>query len=359
MVTHDIVVIGASAGGVEAISALVADLPTDLKAAVFVVLHLSRGRSVLPEILSRAGRLPARHPTDGERPLYGRIYVAPPDHHMTIEEGQVRIRHGPTENGVRPAIDPLFRSAARCYGARVIGVVLTGSLDDGTAGLAAIKEASGVTVVQDPLEAFAPSMPRSAMEFVGVDHVLPLQEIPVLLAGLVRERAAAAGGRRNDPHVHAMEPDLGEPELALDEEDRPGRVSVFTCPECHGALWESDEKGILRFRCRVGHVYSPDSMLAAQTDSVDRALWAALRSLEERAALTQKMADRARLRQHGWVARAFEERSKTSAEHAAVVRDLLQHRTSTHVVPDHSDAPEIPDPTDDTSIEETRDGTLR
>jgi two-component system chemotaxis response regulator CheB len=196
------------------------------------------------------------------------------------------------------------------------------------------------------------------MEFVGVDHVLPLQEIPVLLAGLVRERAVALG-RRNDPLVHAMEPDLGEPELALDEQDRPGRVSVFTCPECHGTLWEAEEKGILRFRCRVGHVYSPDSMLAAQTDSVDRALWAALRSLEERAALTQKMADRARLRQHAWVARAFEERSKASAEHAAVVRDLLQHRTSAHVVPDHADEPEIPDPTDDTSLEATGDETRR
>jgi two-component system, chemotaxis family, protein-glutamate methylesterase/glutaminase len=344
--THDIIVIGASAGGVEAISALVSDLPSDLKAAVLVVLHLSRGRSVLPEILSRAGRLPARHPSDGERLLYGRIYVAPPDHHMTVEEERIRLRHGPTENGVRPAIDPLFRSAARCYGPRVVGVVLTGSLDDGTAGLAAVKEAKGVTVVQDPLEAFAPSMPRSAMEFVGVDHVLPLREIPVLLLGLVRERAAHTE-RLEGGYLQAMEPDLAKPELALQEEDRPGRVSVFTCPECHGTLWEAEEKGILRFRCRVGHVYSPDSMLSAQTDSVDRALWAALRSLEERAALTQKMADRARQRQHEWVARAFEERARVSADHAAVVRGLLQHRPGTQVVPDHSDAPELPSPSDD------------
>jgi two-component system chemotaxis response regulator CheB len=270
---------------------------------------------------------------------------------MTIQDGQIRVLHGPSENGVRPAIDPLFRSAARCYGPRVVGVVLTGSLDDGTAGLAAVKEAKGVTVVQDPLEAFAPSMPRSAMEFVGVDHVLPLHEIPVLLAGLVRERAVFAV-RGEGAHLEAMEPDVGTPDLALDEGDRPGRVSVFTCPECHGTLWEAEEKGILRFRCRVGHVYSPDSMLAEQTDSVDRALWAALRSLEERAALTQKMADRARKRKHGWVARAFEERSRLSAEHAAVVRDLLQHRTSAQVVPDHGDSREIPDGDEDSSLEE-------
>src|SRR3954452_16430579 len=148
--THDIVVVGASAGGVEALSTLVAELPRSLRAAVFVVLHVSRGRSVLPEILTRAGRLPAVHPADWERIEYGRIYVAPPDHHMTLEQDTIRIVHGPSENGYRPAVDPLFRSAARAYGPRVVGVVLTGALDDGTAGLAAVKEAGGTAVVQDP-----------------------------------------------------------------------------------------------------------------------------------------------------------------------------------------------------------------
>src|SRR5262245_29615355 len=191
---HDIILIGASAGGVEAISALVADLPPDLRAAILVVLHLSRGRSVLPDILSRAGRLPARHPADEERLLYGRVYVAPPDHHMTLQDDRIRLQHGPTENGVRPAIDPLFRSAARSFGPRTIGVILTGSLDDGTAGLAAIKEAGGITVVQDPHEAFAPSMPRSALEFVGADHVLPIREIPLLLTQLTMETVEGGGG---------------------------------------------------------------------------------------------------------------------------------------------------------------------
>jgi two-component system chemotaxis response regulator CheB len=139
MATHDIVLIGASAGGVEAISAIVAGFPRDLRAAVLIVLHVSRGRSVLPEILTRAGRLPATHPNDGERIQYGRIYVAPPDHHMTIEGDAVRITHGPSENGVRPAVDPLFRSAARAFGSRVVAIVATGSLDDGTAGMAAFR----------------------------------------------------------------------------------------------------------------------------------------------------------------------------------------------------------------------------
>ena len=342
MATHDIIVIGASAGGVGAISTLVAGLPRDLRASVFVVLHLSRGRSVLPEILTRAGRLRALHAVDGEPLQYGQIYVAPPDHHMTLEPNRVRVLHGPTENGVRPAVDPLFRSAARVYGSRVVGVVLTGSLDDGTAGLAAVKEAGGITAVQDPDEAFAPSMPRSAMEAVRIDHILPLRELSVLLSNLTledaQERALSTG-----PHLLQMEPDLARPSIALGAGDRPGALSVFSCPECHGVLWEAEEGGHLRFRCRVGHVYSPDSMMSAQTDSVDRALWAALRALEERSALTQKLSERARRRDQHAVAHAFEERAKVAAEHAGIVRDLLLSRTNTQIVPDHS-AAEAPGP---------------
>jgi two-component system chemotaxis response regulator CheB len=330
---HDIVVIGASAGGVETLRALVAELPGRLRAAIFVVLHLSRGRSVLPEILTRAGRVPAQHPADGDPIEYGHIYVARPDHHLTVETGVIRVVHGPTENGYRPAVDPLFRSAARAYGPRVIGIILTGALDDGTAGLAAVKEAGGIAVVQDPDEAFASSMPRSARAFVQVDHVLPVREIGVLIAALTNEQASDPPDGPG-PHVRAMEPDLGPPSIALDATDRPGKVSVFTCPECHGTLWEADERGIVRFRCRVGHVYSPESMLAAQTDSVDRALWIALRSLEERAALTHRLSDRARRRNHTWVSKAFEERAKAADEHAAVVRDLLTNRMSLHEVPD-------------------------
>jgi two-component system chemotaxis response regulator CheB len=338
---HDIVVIGASAGGVEAISKVVAGLPRDLKAAVFVVLHLSRGRSVLPEILTRAGRLPAKHPIDGELIQHGRIYVAVPDHHLTIEDDHVRVLHGPTENSARPAVDPLFRSAARTYGSRVIGIVLTGSLDDGTSGLAAVKEAGGIAVVQDPEEAFAPSMPRSALEFVQVDHVLPLHEISGLVVSLVREESEESTSRKG-PHLRQLEADLRPPDIPIHEGDRPGRMAVVTCPECHGALWETDEESILRFRCRVGHAYSAESMLSAQTDGVDRALWVALRSLEERAALTRRMADRARRRQQGWVARAFDQRAQDAADHASVVRSLLHTRTSGHVVLHTNSDDEIP-----------------
>lgn len=343
MATHDIVVIGASAGGVEALSTIVSMLPRDLRAAVFVVLHVSRGRSLLPEILSRAGRVPAHHPDDGEKVRYGRIYVAPPDHHMTIDGDRVRVHHGPTENGVRPAADPLFRSAAREYGSRVIGVVLTGSLDDGTAGMAAVKEAGGTAIVQDPEEAFAPSMPRNVLEFVRVDHVLPVREIGVLLSTLTHAQAGAEG-MDDGPHLHRIETDLAPPDIAHAPVDRPGKLAVYTCPECHGNLWETDDEGILRFRCRVGHVYTAESMLAAQTDSVDRALWAALRALEERVALMQRMSRRAQARRQPWVAKAFDDRARVAEDHANTVRALLHSRTAAQVVPDHSPDVELPEP---------------
>jgi two-component system chemotaxis response regulator CheB len=302
-----------------------------------VVLHISRGRSLLPEILTRAGRMPASHPTDGEALQYGRIYVGPPDHHLVIDEGAIRTVHTASENGVRPAVDPLFRSAARHYGPRVIGVILTGALDDGTAGVAAVKEAGGITIAQDPEESFAPGMPRSAIASGMIDHIVPLRDIPLLLTALVDEDAPlfkAASG----PHVRAMEPDLGEVPLAVFPEDRPGRPSVFSCPECHGTLWEVEENGLLRFRCRVGHVYSPDSMLSAQTDEVDRALWTALRTLDERAALSHKLAERGRARGHHWVDKAFTQRAREALAEANQIRLLLRTRTVTmhHTVPDAS-----------------------
>ncbi len=191
MLGHDVIVVGASAGGVEALRGLVGSLPIDLPAAVFLVLHIpAQSPSLLPEILSRSGPLRALHPTNGEVIQHGLIYVAPPDHHLLLEDGFVRVVRGPRENRHRPAIDPLFRSAARAYGSRVVGVILTGSLDDGTAGLLAIKRRGGVAIVQDPDDALYSSMPRSALAHVDVDHVLVLSEIGPVLARLTREQAA-------------------------------------------------------------------------------------------------------------------------------------------------------------------------
>jgi two-component system chemotaxis response regulator CheB len=332
---HDIIVIGASAGGVDALSRVVSELPRDLRASVLVVLHVSRGKSLLPEILTRVGRLRAVHPEDGAPLEYSKVYVAPPDHHLLVEGGRARVVHTASENGVRPAVDPLFRSAAREYGSRVLGVLLTGSLDDGTAGIVAIKAAHGITIVQDPDEAFSPGMPRSAIASGAVDHVLPLRDIPVLLAALVEEQARVQRQPHDHPHLRRMEPDLGGMPVALHDSDRPGKPSIFTCPECHGTLWEADEAGLLRFRCRVGHIYSPETMIAAQTDEVDRALWTALRTLEERVALAHRLAERARERQHPLVDRAFTQRARETEHEADQIRQLLaQRRGTAHTVPD-------------------------
>ena len=334
MAKHDIILVGASAGGVEAISRVVADFQRDLRASVFVVLHISRGRSMLPEILTRAGRLPAAHPTDGEPIQYGRVYVAPPDNHMLIEGGHIRVARTASENGVRPALDPLFRSAARAYGGRVVAAVLTGALDDGTAGLAAVKIAGGITIAQDPAEAFAPGMPTSAINAGFVDHVLPLRDIPVLLSALVDEDAVQTTVV-DAPVLDPKEPDLETPSLPIYPDDRPGRPSVFTCPACHGTLWEAHENGLIRYRCRVGHVYSAESMLSAQTDEVDRALWIALRTLEERAALAHRLAQRGRDRGQTWVDAAFTARAQESEREAVLLRELLQARNlSSQTVPD-------------------------
>lgn len=324
---HDIIVIGASAGGVEAVSTVARALPADLPAAVFVVVHFPPyARSVLPQILARVGALPAAHAEDGETIVPGRIYVAPPGRHLLIEDSRVRLVRGPRENGAIPAVDPLFRSAARWYRGRVVGVVLSGNLDDGAAGLIAIKHRDGVAVVQDPDEALYDGMPRSAVANAPVDHVVPLDQIAELLRQLAH---TPAGGAATMAEEHADERIEVEADISAmqtfepAEEDHPGRVSGFTCPECHGALWEIDEEGLVRFRCRVGHGYTMDAMLAEQGRDVEAALWTAFRALRERAALCRRMAERMKGRgQHAIAARQHEEAAEAERR-AALLRQVL------------------------------------
>lgn len=309
---HDIIVIGASAGGVEAVSALTAALPADLDAALFVVLHFpANGTSVPPAILNRRGKLEAAHAQDDEPVRRGRIYVAPPDFHLLLRGDRITLSKGPRENSARPAIDPLFRSAARAYGPRVIGVILSGTLDDGTSGLAAIKRRGGLAVVQDPHDALFAGMPQSAVDNVAADEVLSLAELGLRLVELARTQVARGGApadsddqelmdeSRNGP-VGGREDDVdadgndlwpgdaggsgngGGDLRRMQHDDRhDGQPSVFTCPECHGTLWQVEEGELSRFRCRVGHAYSSETLLAEQETALEAALWAALRSLEE------------------------------------------------------------------------------
>jgi two-component system chemotaxis response regulator CheB len=325
MPDHGIVVVGASAGGVEALTDLAGSLPEDLSAAVFVVLHLpATGTSALPEILRRHGPLPAAHVKDGERIEPGRIYVAPPDHHVLLRTGHVHLSRGPRENGHRPAIDPLFRSTAREYATRVIGLVLSGTLDDGTAGLLAIKSRGGVAVVQDPDDALYTGMPGNALEHVQVDHVAIAASMGKLLARLLANLAEPPAGPA--PGDMQVEVEMERFSLEAMEADHPGRPSGFSCPDCNGVLWQIQDGGMQRYRCRVGHGWSPESLLTRQREALEGALWVALRSLAERAALARRLAEPARGRGHRVTATRFEEQAAEAEQAARVVRELLVDR---------------------------------
>ena len=278
---RDIIVVGASAGGLEPVLQLAEQLPAGLEASVFVVIHFPpEGTSVLPRLLNRHGTLTAIHPTDGQRIEHGHIYVAPPDRHMIVSGNRVDLVRGPQENGYRPSIDVLMRSAARQFGQRVIGVVLSGTLDDGTAGLLYIKRHGGVAIAQDPGEAMYPGMPRSAIDNVAVDHVLSVREMGPLILELVRapveaDRSVPDERMEFEAKTAAFDADL------LHVDQRQGTPATFTCPHCHGTLWETQDNDLLRYRCRVGHAFSPDALFAAEAESVETALWEALRALEE------------------------------------------------------------------------------
>lgn len=323
MSEHNVIVIGASAGGVEALSNLVRALPADLAAALLVVIHIpAQGKSMMPMILSRVGKLKAVHPQEGQTLQPGHIYIAPPDYHLLVKHDSIRLARGPRENGHRPAIDPLFRTAARVYGARVVGVILSGTLDDGVAGLGAIKQQGGIAIVQDPEEALYDGMPLSAIANVEVDQVLPTQAIAALLVKLTQEPVTKPV--KAVPDQMEIEADMATLETeALQRHQRPGQPSGFGCPECGGALWELEENPLIRFRCRVGHAYSAESLLAEQSEDLEVALWSGLRALEEQATLAQRLADRAHRRNQKQTAIRFEARAQEAQASATVLRQLL------------------------------------
>jgi two-component system chemotaxis response regulator CheB len=290
---HNVVVMGASAGGVMAILDLAKRLPADFPTPILLVQHIGTHESRLHQLIAASGPNPSRMPEDGEPLRRGTIYVAPPDRHMLLEEGRVRLSRGPKENHARPAIDPLFRSAALSYGRRAIGVVLTGRLDDGSAGLRAIKDCGGAAVVQDPNDALEPSMPSSALAVVDdVDHVVTLERMPSVLQALALQLRGNTVGvpealrREHAIATHTMGGDTVEVLKTI------GRPSAFTCPDCGGALFELDDGKLLRYRCHTGHGLTLRSLAASQEEVTDTALWTALRSLQEKEAILRRVADR-------------------------------------------------------------------
>jgi two-component system chemotaxis response regulator CheB len=323
-----VIVIGASAGGVEALRAVVAGLPPDLAAAVLVVLHIpTRAPSALPGILDRAGPLPAVQAQHGAWIRPGTIYVAPADHHLLICGKRLGLSAGPTENGHRPAVDPLFRSAAVSYGAGAIGVVLSGARDDGAAGLTAIVNQGGQAVVQDPDDALHRSMPAAALEHVATAHVLPAAKIGALLGELTQEYLPQREQPSANPQLDA-ENEIAALGSVTTDAAYSARPSGLSCPSCRGVLFELDGEPAPRYRCRVGHAWSPESLAAEQTSAVEQALWVALRTLEENAAINQRLAEVAGQRERRRAAALYQRRYESSKAEAAQLRELIDRMSS-------------------------------
>lgn len=310
MVQRDIVVIGASVGGVQALKTLISGLPSGFPAAVLVVLHIPvYAPSQRHEILDRAGPLRAGPGIDGEQITPGRIDVASADRHLMIESDRVRITRGPKENRMRPAVDVLFRSAAAACGPRVIGIILSGMLDDGTAGLWSVKDRGGVAIVQSPQDALHASMPESARQHVTVDHTLPVAEMSGVLMRLTREPIVLQGEARISELIEIENRIAREGNALQTGVMRLGPVSPNTCPECHGVLVKIRQGGIVRFRCHTGHSFSLQGLLTDVNDAIDRGLWNAVRAIEERILLLRVMEQLARKRNDPAVAKECAEQS--------------------------------------------------
>ena len=313
----DTVVVGASAGGVEAISRFVALLPEGFPAAVLVVLHMAEGgTSVLPSILTRNGALPAHHAVHGEEIANGRVYCAPPGRHLLLHGGKISLVNGTKENGYRPAIDVLFRTAARSRRNRLVGVLLSGLLDDGTMGQWAVRRHGGTTLCQDPLDAMFGDMPRNAIEAGAADHVLALDAlVPALVRMVGLDVPELPPDETTDPT-----------ELSLDDLNRlehRGQPSTFVCPECQGTLFQLDEEGVTHYRCRVGHSYMPDSLSANQEGVLEAALWTAMRAIEEHNDLLGNLLERAEKRGFEITAKGYRTKLEAGSHRLDLLRSVL------------------------------------
>lgn len=319
LTNRDIIVIGGSSGATAPLKAILAALPVDLKAAVFIVLHIpARSIGILATVASAAGRLPVHQAADGMAILPGNVYLAVPDHHLILTKGSMKLGRGPRENMARPAVDPLFRSAAAAYGPRVIGVILSGMLNDGASGLEAIKRCGGVALVQDPADAIADEMPRAAMLATTVDLSVASARMGDILSDLVQQPPGP--GMPVPPDIR-LEVDIAAGER-IDSQvlRRIADPVALTCPNCSGVLSAIRGSRPLRFRCQVGHGMTSEILAAEQENAVDEALRIALRVIEERAELVSRLSEEGRASGRRAVAELYAERATEYRGYADTLR---------------------------------------
>jgi two-component system chemotaxis response regulator CheB len=328
---RDVVVVGGSSGALQALQ-FISDLPPDFQASIFIVIHVSAsGPGLLPSIIRRYSPLPVEHARDGEPIESGRIYVAPPDYHLLLRRDVVRVVHGAKENRHRPSIDVLFRSAAEAYGPRVIAVLLSGLLDDGSAGLSAVRSRGGLSIIQDPRDASFADMPLNALAIAGADYSVRSSEIATLLTKALTEEVPEEERKVASSEI-AYETAIAESDMgAIQQDEKPGKPSAFSCPDCGGVLWEVPDDNMLRFKCRVGHGLTAESLLSAQTENLEAALWSSLRALEEKADLLRRLMEYSRQRNYMAALRTLENESKKMEEHAAIIREVLVNGKDHHI----------------------------
>lgn len=349
MPKRNIIVMGGSMGSFEAFKTIAAGLPKDLDASVFIVWHMSPDvRGVLPQVLNRVGNMYASEAREGEKIESGRIYVARPDHHLLIDDSMVRVTRGPKESRFRPSIDPLFRSAAYNYGPRVIGVVTSGALDDGTSGLWTIKHHGGTAIVQDPNDAEIASMPENAIREVDVDHIARVDDIPGLLIRL-SQREVPQTAEGTVPNEAEEKRTRLEVRIALEDNALEagvpnwGELTPFTCPECNGVLIRMKEGNRLRFRCHTGHAFSSDTLLAAVTENIEESLWSAIRGVDESIMLLNHLGDHFAEVNQGKLAAKFFQKAKEATDRNALIRKVVMdhENLSTEAVADEPDFPPV------------------
>jgi two-component system chemotaxis response regulator CheB len=320
-----IVVIGGSAGSIDALKAILHGLPQDFPAPVLAVTHIGARSSLLPSLLERCTTLPVRHPQQGDALVPGQVLVAPPDLHLTVarsgDRAYAQLTRGPKENHTRPAIDPLFRSAAAAYGAGTIGVLLSGFLDDGTVGLQAIKACGGVALVQDPSEAEAPEMPASALEHADVDLVRRVDAIAPALVELAHREGQPAVASADPPKWITTENRMCEEDSQMTELDEMGSRVPLTCPECGGMLWQLNEARPVRYRCHTGHAFTARVLEALQCSTLEEAMWAAVRALHEQEQLFLQLHGKSKMQEDTYL-----DRAARAKEHAQLLRDLIATR---------------------------------